>query len=178
MAQQNTSEEVDLGYLFRKSNNFLKLVARALFQAIDFLKKYFIVLIVLIILGFAYGYYKDYNSAKTYETEIIVIPNFESVDYMYGRAEAINLKIAQGDSIYLKTIFGNDFEKIRAIELSPIVDIYNFISKSYRNFDVLRLIAENQDFSKYAEDLATSKYYKYHRMNISILGNDASEIIV
>mgnify|MGYP003643565543 CR=1 FL=1 len=178
MAQQNSSEEVDLGYLFRKSNNFLKHLARALFQAMDFIKKYFIILIVLVLIGFGYGYYKDYNSEKIYDTEIIVIPNFESVDYMYGRAEAINIKIAQGDSIYLKNIFGDDFYKIRSIELDPIVDIYNFISKSYRNFDVLRLIAENQDFSKYAEDLATSKYYKYHRMNIAIRGNDASEKIV
>ncbi|SRX52617.1 hypothetical protein [Aequorivita sp. CIP111184] len=178
MAQQNSSEEVDLGYLFRKSNNFFKHLAKALFQALDFLRKYFVILIILVLIGFAYGYYKDYNTEETYKTEVIVIPNFESVDYMYGRVEAINLKIAQGDTLYLKNIFGKDFGKLQNIELEAIVDIYNFISKSYRNYDVLRLIAENQDFSKYAEDLSTSKYYKYHRMIISIKGGNSSENIV
>lgn len=178
MAQQHSSEEVDLKYLFRKSNNFFRRLAKAFFEVIDFLKRYFIILIILLLIGFAYGYYKDHTSEKTYNTEVIVIPNFESVDYMYGRVEAINSKIIQGDTLYLKNILGKDFEKLKKIKIEAIVDIYNFISKSNRNYDVLRLIAEKQSFSKYAEDLSTSKYYKYHRINISTEGTSSSEEIV
>lgn len=167
-----------MGYLLKKSNNFFKSLAIAFVQALDFLKRYFVILIILIIIGFGYGYYKDYNSVEAYDNEIIIIPNFESVDYLYGRVKAINLKIAQNDTLYLQKIFGSNYHKLNAIELEPIVDIYNFVSKSYRNYDVLRLIAEKQDFSKYAEDLSTSKYYKYHRMKVSISGNDSPEKII
>lgn len=178
MAHQNSSEEVDLRYLLKKSNDFFKGLARAFVQVLYFVKRYIYILIILILVGFAYGYYKDYNSVNTYDNEIIVIPNFESVDYLYSKVKAINLKIAQNDTIHLQQIFGNNFDRINGIEIEPIVDIYNFVSKSYRNYDVLRLIAEKQDFSKYVEDLSTSKYYKYHRMIISVNGNDSSDKIV
>lgn len=178
MAQQNTSEEIDLGYLFKKSNDFIKKIVRGLFQILDFFKRYFIIVIVLIILGFAYGYYKDATSKKTYINEALVIPNFESVDYLYDKVEVINNKISRNDTLYLKQILDTNFRKLKNIKIEPIADIYNFVSKSRRNFDVLRLIAEKQDFSEYIEDLSTSKYFKYHRMKIAVSGDRSSEKIV
>src|SRR5690554_2859775 len=178
MAQQNTSEEIDLGYLFKKSNDFIKKIVRGLFQILDFFKRYFIIVIVLIILGFAYGYYKDATSKKTYINEALVIPNFESVDYLYDKVEVINNKISRGDTLYLQQVLDTNFRKLGGIKIEPIADIYNFVNKSRRNFDVLRLIAEKQDFSEYIEDLSTSKYFKYHRMRISIVGVDSSEKII
>lgn len=177
MAQQH-SEEIDLGYLFKKSNDFFKSIVRGLFHIINFLKRFYIIIIILILIGFAYGYYKDSKTVKTFSNELIVIPNFESVDYLYDKVDVINNKIAVGDSMYLKKILDTNYRNIKNIEIEPIADIYNFVSKSYRNFDVLRLIAEKQDFSEYMEDLSTSKYFKYHRMAISVSGNDSSEKII
>ena len=102
--QQHSSEEVDLGYLFKSIGGFFKKILRTLFLILDFFKKYFIIIIILLIIGFAYGYYKDYNAIKTYDNEVIVIPNFESVDYLYDKVEAINKKIASGDTIYLQNV--------------------------------------------------------------------------
>ena len=167
-----------MGYLFKSIGGFFKKILRTLFLILDFFKKYFIIIIILLIIGFAYGYYKDYNAIKTYDNEVIVIPNFESVDYLYDKVEAINKKIASGDTIYLQKVLDTNFQKVSSIQLEPIVDIYNFVSKSYRNYDVLRLIAEKQDFSEYIEDLSTSKYYKYHRMEISTFGKESSEKII
>jgi len=178
MAQQNTSEEIDLGYIFKKSNDFFKRIVRSFFQILEFFKKYFIIVIVLLILGFGYGYYKDSKVVPTYTNEVLVIPNFESVDYLYDKIEVINNKISSGDTLYLQQVVDTNFRKLRGIKIEPIVDIYNFVSKSYRNFDVLRLFAEKQDFSEYIEDLSTSKYYKYHRMEISVLGNGSSEKMI
>ncbi|KJJ38656.1 hypothetical protein [Aequorivita vladivostokensis] len=178
MAQHNSSEEVDLGYLLKKSNDFLKSIVRGFFMIVAFFRKFFIAIIILIIVGFIYGYYKDSNLTKSYNNEIIIIPNFETVDYLYDKVEAINNKISAGDTILLKNVLDTNYRKINSIKLEPIVDIYNFVSKSYRNYDVLRLIAEKQDFSEYIADLSTSKYYKYHRMQVSISGKESSEIIV
>ena len=177
MAQQN-SEEIDLGYLFKKSNDFFKSIIRVLFLIIAFFRKFFIIIIVLILAGLAYGYYKDSYALTSYNNEVIIIPNFESVDYLYDKVEAINNKISTGDTLFLKQVVDTNFRKLNNITLEPIVDIYNFVSKSYRNYDVLRLIAEKQDFSEYIEDISTSKYYKYHRMNVAITGNGSSEKII
>ena len=133
---------------------------------------------MLLILGFGYGYYKDSKVVPTYTNEVLVIPNFESVDYLYDKIEVINNKISSGDTLYLQQVVDTNFRKLQNIKIEPIVDIYNFVSKSNRNFDVLRLFAEKQDFSEYIEDLSTSKYYKYHRMEISVLGNGSSEKMI
>ncbi|HLV51988.1 MAG TPA: hypothetical protein VKY44_08545 [Flavobacterium sp.] len=178
MAQQSSSEEVDLGYLFKKSNDFLKGIVRGLFLILDFFKKYFIIIIVLILIGFAFGYFKDKGSVELYNNEILIIPNFESVDYLYDKAETINSKIASNDTVYLQNIFGDKYRSVKRISLEPIIDIYNFVSKSRQNIDVLKIISQSQDFSEYVEDMSTSKYFKYHRLNLSIVGKEHSMFIV
>jgi hypothetical protein len=178
MSQNNTSEEIDLGYLFKKTNNFVKSVFRSFFLVLAFFKKYFIIVLVLIILGFVYGFYKDTIALKTYNNELIVIPNFESVDYLYDKVEAINLKIKAGDTIYMQHILDTNFNKLGTIKIEPIIDFYNFISKSRENIDIFRIVSEKQDFKDYMEEFANSKYYKYHRMSVSIEGAKSSEKIV
>lgn len=178
MAQQNSSEEVDLGYLLKKSNDFFKSMVRNLFLIFNFFKKYLIIILILIIVGFGLGYFKDRNTVDLYNNEILIIPNFESVDYLYDKAKAINIKISSSDTTYLKNIFGNNYRDIKGIELEPIVDIYNFVSKSRQNIDVLKIISQSQDFSEYVEDMSTSKYFKYHRLNLSIFGKQNSKAIV
>ena len=68
-----------MGYLLKKSNDFLKSIVRGFFMIVAFFRKFFIAIIILIIVGFIYGYYKDSNLTKSYNNEIIIIPNFETV---------------------------------------------------------------------------------------------------
>ncbi|MCG2417522.1 hypothetical protein K8089_00710 [Aequorivita sp. F47161] len=178
MAKQNSSEEVDLGYLLGKFGDFSKSLARSLFLVIDFFKKYLIVIIILVIVGLAYGFYKDYTSTKSYSNELIVIPNFQSVDYLYDKVNELNLKIAAKDSAYLKTVLDTNYSKLKLIEIEPIVDLYNFISESRQYVDILKIISQNQDFSEYVENMATSKYYKYHRIRVFAKGKNTSQKIV
>lgn len=178
MAQGNTSEEIDLGLLLKKSNDFFKSVVRAFFLILEFFKRYFIILIVLLLIGFGYGYYKDSNELTVYNNEVIIIPNYESVDYLYSRVEAINNKIASNDTLYLQQILDTNFRKLKSIELEPIVDLYNFVSKTGRNYDVLKLISEKRNISEYMTDYSISKYYKYHRLKFSIAGRESSQKII
>ncbi|WP_310993437.1 hypothetical protein [Aequorivita marina] len=178
MAEQNASEEVDLGYMLGKFNDFLKSLVRSFFLVLDFFKKYIIVVIVLILIGFAYGYYKDYTEVKTYSNELIVIPNFGSVDYLYNKVEEVNSKVSSKDSVYLKKVLDTNYTKLKLIEIEPIVDLYNFISESRQNIDILKIISQNQDFSEYVENMTTSKYYKHHRIKIFTKGKASSEEII
>lgn len=174
----NHQEEIDLGYLFKKINQLFKRAVVALFEVIAFFLKFKFIVIALIIVGVVYGYYKDRNSVPTHRNEAIVIPNFESVDYLYDKVEALNTKIAANDSLYLKTILGTNYRKLRKIEVEPIVDIYNFAAQSRENIDIFRILFQNQELSDFVEDITTSKYYKYHRMNFFIKGEKHSPLIV
>ena len=178
MAQQNTSEEVDLRYLFRKSNDLFKGFIRTILRIVDFFIKFYIIIILLIIVGVVLGYFKDKNDTRTYENNALVIPNVENVDYLYDKVEAINAKIGSRDTIFLNEVFKENNKAVTSISIEPIVDVYNFISKSRENIDILRILSQNQDVSDYVEDLSTSKYYKYHRLQIGIRGKEVSEKVL
>src|SRR5690554_1660503 len=136
MAQQNSSEEVDLGYLFKSVGDFFRKLVKLFFLVIGFFKKYLLIIIGIIILGIILGYFIDKNSKSVYENRLIVIPNFESVEYLYDKIDEVNFKIQSGDSLYLKSIFGDNYTSVRKIEIEPIIDIYNFTTESRENIDV------------------------------------------
>jgi len=174
----NQQEEVDLGYLFKKINQLFKKAIVALFEVIAFFLKYKFIVLILIIIGVSYGYYKDRDSVPTHSNEAIVIPNFESVDYLYDKVEALNAKIQANDVTYLKSILDSNYRKIRRVQIEPIVDIYNFAAQSRDNIDIFRILFQNQELSEFVQDLTTSKYYKYHRMSFLIRGEKDAPIIV
>src|SRR5690554_3746559 len=113
MAQQNSSEEIDLGYLFKKLNDFTRNITRTLFRIIAFYAKFWVVVLILILLGVRYGYYVDSNAKRAFVSEGIVIPNFESVDYLYKNIEHLNNKISQGDTLFLQNISPVAYRNIR-----------------------------------------------------------------
>src|SRR5690606_20461322 len=132
-------EEIDLGYLFKKMNDLFKKSIKLLFEVIAFFLKYKFIVIALIVIGFAYGYYKDSHSKKLYLNQGIVIPNYESVDYLYDKVAVINEKILIGDTLYLKNLLGANYLNLIKINVEPIADIYNFSTKSREHVDVLRI---------------------------------------
>lgn len=178
LEHKNQSEEIDLSLLTKKLNNALKKSIILIFGALGVFIKYKIIVAILVIIGFAYGFYKDKTTQKIFYNKVIVIPNFGSVDYLYDKVEVLNAKVAARDSIYLKPIFGSNYGKLRKIEIEPIVDVYNFASQSRENLDIFRILFQNQELSEFVKDMTTSKYYKHHNLNFSISGTDSSEKIV
>ncbi len=172
------TEEIDLGYLFRKVNEFFIKLVKIIFQLFSFFVKYKFYVLALIAIGFFIGFYLDANSKKVFKNEVIVIPNFESVDYLYSKVNALNSKIKQNDTIFLRNVFGKEnYKNLRDIEIEPIVDLFNFASKSRENIDVLRILIENQEIESFAEHIVTSKYYKYHLINFNVVGKNSEKII-
>lgn len=177
MAQQNTTEEVDLGYMFKSIGYFFKNIVKLLFRAISFIKKYILIIVGIVILGVIIGYFLDKNSKKVYENRIIVIPNFESVEYLYDITDELNFKINIKDSIFLKEIFGKQYKNLRKIEIEPIIDIYNFTTKSRENIDVFRILFENQDMKEFVDDMTTSKQYKYQKLKVYTIGKNSKGLL-
>ena len=178
MAEQNYTEEVDFNYLMRKFSNFFKKCIRAVFMVLNFFIKYWIVTLLLFLIGLGYGYYKDSKSKKVFVNQGIVIPNFESVDYLYNTIDELNKRISSGDSIFLSQALGENYTALSYVEIEPIPDIYNMMTKSREQIDVFRILYQNQELDKFAENIATSKYFKFHKIKFTIKGENRSKEII
>ncbi len=165
---QNNSEnqEIDLSLISKKIADFFQGINSLIFHCIQFALKNSIVLGLLIILGVGLGLFLDSNN-KTYNHEIIVQPNFGSTDYLYSKIDLLNAKIKENDTLFLKKIGVLDPTKLSKIEIKPIVDVYKFIAAEEKNFDLLKLMAEDSDIKKIVEENVTSKNYPYHLITFS-----------
>ena len=82
MPQHNTDNQViDLTQVSKRIGLFFDSISTSIFKGILFLKRNLIILAVLFIVGAGLGFYLDSNN-KVYDNQIIVEPNFGSVDYL------------------------------------------------------------------------------------------------
>ncbi len=173
----NHQEEIDLGYLLNKFNQLFKKTVKLLFEMLKVFLKFKLVTISLLLLLLFYGFYLDKNTKMVYENKIIVIPNFESVDYLYEQAISLNQKHQVGDSTTLKSIFSDNFKNFKGLKVEPYVDIYDFVSASRENVEIFKVFAQNHDLAEYIKDVTNSKYYKYHLIKFRASGKQSSEEI-
>ncbi|MCL9769466.1 hypothetical protein NAT47_03465 [Flavobacterium sp. HXWNR69] len=175
MSTNSQDQEIDLGQVFSKIGGFFSTIFDTFFDFIFFLKKKSLFIGILLIFGFIFGYYLDKKS-KTYNHEIIVSPNFGSVDYLYSKIELIKSKIKEDDKKFIKTIGINNSNKIINIEVEPIIDIYTLVNsntiidgstKNSQNFELIKLMSENEDINKIIKDEKTSKNYPHHKILIT-----------
>ncbi|UUC46286.1 hypothetical protein [Flavobacterium cerinum] len=162
-------QEIDLSQVSKKIGNAFQSFLDWIFDGILFFKKNIIIISILFVIGAGLGFYVD-KSEKVYDNQIIVIPNFESVDYLYSKVELLNAKIKEGDYAFLTRLGVKNPKKIAKIEVEPIIDIYRFIDNSEENFQMIKLMAEDGDMQKILEDPVTSKNYKFHTISFLTLG--------
>lgn len=150
----NNNQEIDL----------FNILFRMLIKLKEFVKNNFLPFIILSILGAALGFFISPKLDK-YESRIIITPNFNSTDFLYNEIDYINSRILDKDTLFLKNI---GFDKtISKIEIKPIISVYQFIQTNEKNFDLLKLFAEDGDINKVAEDEKTAKNYSNHQITIT-----------
>jgi hypothetical protein len=182
-SQNNDNQEIDLSEITKKIGGLYDAVLRSIFNVILFFKRKALIVGLLFITGAGLGFYLDLN--KSYNSQIIVAPN-GGVDYLYSKIDLIKSKLTENDKTFFKSIGINDSEKIKNIEIKPIVDLYNFVNNSTsaanaqntQNFEVIKLLAESNDINKVIEDELTSKNYPYHSIVISSEGRIESNKII
>jgi len=169
--QNANDQEIDIFQLSRSIGSFFDRINAAIFRSIQFFVRNWIVVLILVIIGFGLGWYLD-SSKKTFQNEVIVTPNFESVDYLYAKIDLIEAKILSGDTVFLKNVVGIPHpEAIKKIEIKPVADVYKFIEDKEQNFELIKLMAEVGEVKKVLEDNITSKNYTFH--TISFVSNKA-----
>lgn len=181
----NTNSEIDLYYIQAKIKKYATRINDSFFDAILFVKRYIVILLILLIAGIALGFYKDNTDNNFYyEHKIVVIPNFGSVDYLYGEVEKINATIGGANNSFFKSIGISDPKQLVSLKIEPVVDIYDFIddiepgTQYNRKFDMFKLLADNGDINKMLEDETTSKNYKNHVIIVSTRNTTSNNDVI
>ena len=129
---------------------------------------------ILLISGIVLGYFLDKNN-KSYDHQVIVIPNFGSTDYLYSKIDLLESKKKENDTVYLNNLGIKNVSKFNSIKIEPIIDAYKFIQSNEKNFELIRLMAEDGDLEKILGDDLTSKNYPYHIINFSTTNQTTEE---
>jgi len=176
----NKNEEVDIFYVLQKLKELLKRWNVLLFKGINFIIKRWYVLLVLIIVGAALGYYEKKNTEKDKKAKVLLRINFDSVNYVYTSLELLNEKLSQGDNQFLKRIdYPNAPQEIKEFELTPIVNLKEIIAEYEANDRNFEAIVKNVDFpdkddeERKISETFTSEY-KYHLLEFGFT-NEANQ---
>jgi hypothetical protein len=166
-SQNNTdSQEIDLLQISRSISNSLASFKYFLYRGIRFVINNIILLGILFVIGLGIGFYMD-KTQKTYDHEIIVTPNFGSTDYLYSKIQLLKSKVKEKDEDFLKAIGIKNPNSLKRIEINPVTDVYRFVNNSDKNFELLKLMAEDGDIKKILEENTTSKNYIFHRVSFT-----------
>ncbi|WP_396194530.1 hypothetical protein [Flavobacterium sp.] len=173
---QNTdNQELDLSQISRKIGEFFEGISNKIFKGILFIKRNIVWVGALFVLGLGLGIYLD-KTNKVYNHQIIVTPNFGSVDYLYAKVDLINSKVKESDTLFLRDVVGiKNPKSFKGIEVEPITDVYKFIENKTQNFELIKLLAEDGDIKKIVNETLTSKNYPYHLISYSTNGLTSDE---
>ena len=157
-SQNTEDQEIDLSQISKKIGNFFEKISTSIFRGFLFFKRNILWVGILFILGLGIGLYLD-RTTKVYDNEIIVSPNFGSIDYLYAKIDLISSKINDNDTIFLKEVVGiKEPKKLKKIKIKPITDVYKFINNSDKNFEFVKLMAEDGDINKIVNEVFYLKY--------------------
>lgn len=174
---QNQNDEVDLSVIFDKIKSVFKSFLIGLVMIFQFFWKHRIRLIILLVIGVGIQLLLITKGEKIYVNEYLVRTNFGSTEYLYSKAKSINAKLKSDDTLYLKKVFGNDYERIDELEVVPVVDVYSLVNKSEENKEIFQLLLDEYgDISFLEEDINVNEY-PTHKIRIFINGEKKNEEI-
>lgn len=174
--EQNSRDEIDLIVAY---NIVVKIVKRWVvlaFQALDFIIKKWKIVLTLLILGFAYGLYSSKTTSPGKNAKVLLRVNFDATSYVYNAVELLQEKFNERDTVFLaENKFRTDTPEIRALEMTPIINIKE-ITEGYepndRNLEALIKNLEFDEEIKLAETFNVE--YKYHNLELTLasISND------
>ena len=175
------SDEIDLSDIFSLFKRWIYWGLALMFKAIDFLFKFWWLVLLLIAAGVVVGLFT--TSAPSYKASLIVKTNYDSQAYTYNAIEQLNTKIKDGDGTYISEngLAGKD-EGIILAEITPIVDVVTLLNE-ISNSDSRSLssvlkelsVSDDGDVELFASDRFYSNY-NYHKLDIALIGQEKSYV--
>ena len=132
----NTSDEVDLGQLFKLFGDafnrlfvFIKSIFTGLFKGLIifllFVQKHVLKFAIAAVIGLAIGFYLEFAEGPRYESSMMLEPNFNSVQQLYNNIAFYNelAKSEEHTALALALgISGEDAETIREVNVESFAD--------------------------------------------------------
>jgi hypothetical protein len=174
---QNASDEIDLGVVFEKIKSFFKSILVGIIQIFQFFWKHKIRLLILLFISISLQYALYTQSEKVYTNEYLLRTNYGSTEYVYSKVNSINLKLEADDSLYIKDIFGEHYNKVKEIEVVPVIDVYGLVNKSEQNKETFELLLDEFGDISFLSDEININEYATHKIKIYIEGQAYNEKI-
>jgi hypothetical protein len=184
--KNNNEEEVDLGSLFviigRGFSNFFHFIGsifKAFFHFIItlllFLKQHLLKIVIASIVGGILGTFLDYKKEKTYGSELLLQPNFESTRQLYNNVNFYNDLVKQKDTSSIEKVFKLTKEKAASLKKFKIepVRLENDIISGYDDLilAVDTLAIKSYTYYKFKQSF-TDFDYKIHKITVISQNND------
>ena len=163
-------QEIDLVQISKKISAFFDGISTSIFRGIQFFIHNLKVISLLVVIGFGVGLFLD-KTQKQFNNEIIVKPNFESVDYLYSKIDLIQSKIQTNDTAFFKAIGIPNSPKITKISIEPIIDVFKFVNNNEQNLEVLKLITANSDLKSIVNEKTTVKNYPFYPNTVGVMSS-------
>jgi hypothetical protein len=161
--KNNEYSEIDLAEIPKRIGGFLNTIRNKWNEFLFFLIKKSKIIVPLFILGFALGTYIDSKPAS-YRHEVIVYPNFESIDYLNSKVELINSKIKLRDTLFLEKLEIDKKLKLSKIQVTPIADPFLFVTEKREYLDLVKLLIDGGDMDKLLASEIMTKKFKSHKI--------------
>ncbi len=160
-SNNQTADEIDLGQLLKLIKKGFKNLGNVFLRIFLFFKRYALILLGLALLGIAISFGLNQIISKKLKTDVIVRPNFDSKDYLYGVVEELNAKIKANDTAFFN-IIGIKAENLDGFE----IELEAIISDEHMEAD------EKEMKVRYLETL---KDFKDQGFVIDILRSELNE---
>jgi hypothetical protein len=90
---------------------------------------------------------------------------------------SINSKLETGDSLYNEDIFGEYYDRVKEVEVVPVIDVYELVNKSEENKETFELLLDEFGDISFLEDEININEYPTHKIKIYIKGQADNEMI-
>jgi len=163
----NSSDEIDLGQLFQLLKKGLDYVFKGALRVFLYFKKNILILIGLCGIGACIGYGLNQISETTKKTEVIVKPNFESKDYLYGIVSELQSKIKGKDNgFYSNLEIGLEELKGFKIEIEPVQAKSNVdLEKSLKYLEYLGSLKDDNSIKEVIKNEVLESSYVNHKIS-------------
>ena len=158
-------QEVDLMFLLGRIKDFYHSLLAAFYRMAQFVFKYWIILVVLVVGGYFLGMLWQSVVGKKKDAVILVQNNFGSTNYVYNAIELLNIKSGQYDMSFLKQNgFDGTEPEIVEVVIEPIVSLKDLLDQSEpndRNIDFYMTEISVED--DVMESQVFYPQYRYHK---------------
>lgn len=165
MSENQKNEEIDLGQVLSKIGDKFNRLQGRLYDLILLVFKFKFLVLSLLVVGFVVGYILDSKKVELKRTEVVVIPNYDSSDFLYRNIENISSLLSKGREEELLQIFGTQHTQINGIEINPIYDL-RLLIRTTELMDILKESVKDNRLGWIQEEFEKGRIQKYHSIEI------------